>query len=122
MKRLMLKQPAFLLALTFIINLFVLALFRHTPIIVDEFENYNQALNFSNGDFHLLKISAVPGYHALIALCFKTFGISSLLFAHPPLPQEPRTRKRMPKLMGAFILKFHYNVKFPNRPKYQRQE
>lgn len=58
-----------------------LYLFKDTPAICDEQVHYQESFNFSNGNFELLQISNVPGYHALMALLFKITGISSFLFA-----------------------------------------
>jgi len=56
----------------------VLFLFRNTGLIVDEHESLPQIINFTNGDFRLLEISAMPGYHAVMAILVKISGQSSV--------------------------------------------
>lgn len=57
----------------------ILWMFRNTGLICDEKEHFNQILNFTEGDFHLLEISALPGYHAFMAISSKIFGFTGLL-------------------------------------------
>lgn len=72
------KNKIIFFSLLLSIIVFVLYLFRNTGIICDEKENYQQILNFTNGDYRLLEISALPGYHACMAILSKLTGLSSL--------------------------------------------
>lgn len=68
------RQPVilfFVLSFTCLVSFFY---FKSTPLLVDEEDNYPQILNFINLNFTLLEISAVPGYHFMMAMLAKVFG------------------------------------------------
>src|SRR5882757_3798150 len=73
------KKNAFLLfGFVAVVLIAAFYFFKDTRLIVDEKDNYPQIINFINFKFQLLEISAVPGYHALMAACAKVFGINSI--------------------------------------------
>jgi alpha-1,2-glucosyltransferase len=72
------RSPLLLMAIAITALVWFLIFFRNTPLLVDEHENFRQITNFTNFHFKLLEISAMPGYHVVIASVLKATGANSI--------------------------------------------
>lgn len=72
------RQDVLIFAALAVFLFVVFYFFRGIKLQVDEMDNYPQIINFINLNFTLGEISAVPGYHALVAVIAKLFGCTSV--------------------------------------------